>query len=274
MTRPSTIRCLAFAAPLLLAGCGGTGPTVDNAQVLAKPVAVNVAAVAPQPVELKAADGVTVYGTYYPTAKAPKATIILFHQAGSSKGEYAGIAPQLARAGYAALAIDQRSGGGMFGPNRTAAAVKASGDESADYLSALPDMEAALAWAVAKGPPVVLWGSSYSASLVFLLAASARDKDKVRAVIAFSPGEYFEDKLMIERAAAKITVPVFVDQASSEAEISEAKPIVLATRSVDREQFIPKSGVHGASTLNASRNPAGADENWAAVLAFLKRVTR
>ena len=272
MTRPPTIRCLAYAVPLCLAGCGGAGPTVDNAQVLAKPVAVNVAAVAPQPVELKAADGVTVYGTYYPTARTPRATVVLFHQAGSSKGEYAGIAPQLARAGYAALAIDQRSGGEMFGPNRTAAAVKATGNESADYLSALPDMEAALNWAVAKRAPVVLWGSSYSASLVFLLAASA--KDKVRAVIAFSPGEYFEDKLMIERAAAKITVPVFVDQASSEAEISEAKPIVLATRSVDREQFIPKSGVHGASTLNASRNPAGADENWAAVLAFLKRVTR
>ncbi len=260
-------RLIACAPLALLAACHGTGPTVDNAQVLAKPV--DIAAAVPQQVELKTADGVTVYGTFYPTPRQPKAIILLFHQAGSSKGEYAGIAPQLVHAGYAALAIDQRSGGNLYGPNRTAAGAKLSGQESADYLSVLPDMEAALAWARAKGPPIILWGSSYSASLVFMVAASAKD---VRGVVAFSPGEYFDDKKLVEAAAAKVTVPVFVDQASTPEEIAEGKAIVSATKSTDRQQFIPKTGVHGSSTLNASKNPGGAEENWQAVLAFLKRV--
>jgi dienelactone hydrolase len=261
-------RLIACAGLALLGACHGTGPTVDNAQVLAKPV--DIATTVPQQVELKTADGVTVYGTYYPTPHQPKAIILLFHQAGSSKGEYAGIAPQLVHAGYAALAIDQRSGGDLYGPNRTAAGAKLSGQESADYLSVLPDMEAALDWAKAKGPPIILWGSSYSASLVFLVAASA--KAQVRGVVAFSPGEYFDDKRLIEGQAAKVTVPVFVDQASTPEEIAEGKAIVSATKSTDRQQYIPKTGVHGSSTLNASKNPGGADENWQAVLAFLKRV--
>lgn len=261
-------RLIACAGLALLGACSGTGPTVDNAQALAKPA--NIAVTVPQQVELKTADGVTVYGTYYPALRQPKAIILLFHQAGSSKGEYAGIAPQLVRAGYAALAIDQRSGGGLYGPNRTAAGVKPSGREGADYLSVLPDMAAALAWAKAKGPPIILWGSSYSASLVFLVAASA--KNKVAGVVAFSPGEYFDDKGLVEQAAAKITVPVFVDQANTPEEIAEGKAIVSATKSTNRQQYIPKTGIHGSSTLNASRNPGGAEENWQAVLGFLKRV--
>jgi len=264
-------RYASLAILMLLAGCGGGKPTVDNAQLLSSSNASDAVPAAPQPVALKAADGVTVYGTWYPTPTRPKAVILLFHQAGSSKGEYAGIAPQLVRKGYAALAIDQRSGGGMYGPNRTADALAASGKGAdRDYLSALPDMEAALAWAGTRGAPVILWGSSYSASLVFLLAASA--KDKVRGVIAFSPGEYFDDKSMVERAAAKIEVPVFVDQANTPEEIAEGKAIVKAVASTDREQFIPRTGIHGSSTLNASKNPGGAEENWRAVMSFLKRV--
>lgn len=51
--------------------------------------------------------------------------ILLFHQAGSSKAEYATISPRLVAAGYSALAIDQRSGGELFGSNETAAALAA-----------------------------------------------------------------------------------------------------------------------------------------------------
>lgn len=264
-------RTALLAGLVLLAGCNPAKPTVDNAQVLNTATDVGATAAAPRPVALKAADGVTVYGTYYPTPGHPKAILLLFHQAGSSKGEYAAIAPRLVHEGYAALAIDQRSGGGLYGPNRTATQVAGSAKgKDADYLSVLPDMEAALDWAKARNAPVILWGSSYSASLVFLLAASAGDR--VAGVIAFSPGEYFNDKAMVERAAAKVTVPVFVDSASNADEIAEAKAIVSATASTDRQQYIPKNGVHGSSTLNATKNPGGADENWQAVLSFLKRV--
>lgn len=258
-------RLILTAVVAALTACHASQPKVDNESAM-----INSAAVAPepaQPVRLTAPDGVTVYGTYYP-AKNARATILLFHQAGSSKDEYATIAPRLQEAGYAALAIDQRVGGAMYGANQTMAGFKGE----ADYLSALADIEAALAWGKAKGLPVVLWGSSYSASLVFLAAASGSDKDAVKAVVAFSPGEYFNDKKMVEAAAAKVTVPIFVTSASTMEEEAEAKAIVSASASTDRQQFVPKTGIHGSSTLIAAKNPGGAGDNWQAVLAFLKRV--
>jgi dienelactone hydrolase len=259
------MRLWILAGASLLAACHG-GPNVENQQAFVNETET-AKAQAPQSVALKAPDGVTVYGTYYPVA-APKALILLFHQAGSSSGEYADIAPRLQREGYAALAIDQRVGGGLYGANRTMAAFKGK----TDYLGALPDLEAALAWGKAKGMPIALWGSSYSASLVFLLANAADAKDSVKAVMAFSPGEYFNDKKMVEAAAAKVTVPVFVTSANTMDEEAEAKAIVSATPATDRQQYVPRTGVHGSSTLNATKNPGGADENWTAVLAFLKRV--
>jgi dienelactone hydrolase len=252
----------------ILAGCHKPAPKVDNEQSL-----INESAPAkdqaPEAVTLTAPDGVTVYGTYYPSGNA-RALILLFHQAGSSKDEYVSIAPQLQRAGFAALAIDQRVGGGLYGHNQTMAGYK----DKTDYLGALPDLEAALAWAKdkAQGKPVLLWGSSYSASLVFLVAASKSAEGSVKGVLAFSPGEYFDDKKMVEKAAAQITVPVFVTSANTLEEEQEAKAILSATKSTDRQQLIPKAGVHGSSTLIAAKNPGGADDNWQAVLAFLKRV--
>lgn len=259
------MRLLILTSAAALAACHG-GPEIDNKDALVNGTA-QAQAQAPQSVELKAPDGVAVYGTYYP-AVAPKALILLFHQAGSSSGEYADIAPRLQREGFAALAIDQRVGGNLYGPNRTMAAAK----DKADYLGALPDLEAALAWGKAKNMPIVLWGSSYSASLVFLLANAADAKGSVKAVMAFSPGEYFNDKKMVGTAAAKVTVPVFVTSANTMEEEAEAKAIVSATPATDRQQYIPRTGIHGSSTLNATKNPGGADENWKVVLAFLKRV--
>jgi len=72
-----------------------------------------------EPVTLQARDGVSVSALLY-EATQPKAVILLFHQAGSSKAEYATIAPRLVASGYTALAIDQRSGGSLFGPGGSA----------------------------------------------------------------------------------------------------------------------------------------------------------
>jgi len=261
-------RLLPLLPLAILAGCHKPAPRVDNPQALINESAV-VTEQPSQPVTLTAPDGVTVYGTYYPAANA-RAVILLFHQAGSSKDEYLEIGPKLQQAGYAALAIDQRVGGGLYGKNQTMAAYKGK----ADYLGALPDLEAALAWAKdrAAGRPILLWGSSYSASLVFLVAASKSAEGSVKGVLAFSPGEYFDDKKIVENAAAKVTMPVFVTSANTPEEEQEARAILSATKSTDRQQFVPKTGIHGSSTLNAAKNPGGSDDNWQPVLAFLKRV--
>lgn len=218
-----------------------------------------------EPVSLKASDGVTVYGRSYKAAN-PKAVILLFHQAGSSKDEYATIAPRLAQAGYSALAIDQRSGDGLYGKNETADAL----GRKADYLEARPDLQAALDWARTQKLPIILWGSSYSSSLIFPLAAQS--PDGIVALLSFSPGEYFDsDKHMIAAAAANVRVPVFV--ASTKEELSDADPIMAALpKNSANVRFVPEHGVHGSSTLIAKRNPDGAEANWSAVMAFLNRV--
>lgn len=104
-------------------------------------------AAAPASVTFRAADGVLVHGDLYRPAGAPRGVLLLFHQAGANRLEYAPVAPRLAALGWVALAIDQRSGGDLFDAhNLTAAGVR--GDPG--YMAALPDLEAALAFARAR----------------------------------------------------------------------------------------------------------------------------
>ncbi|GAC1300780.1 MAG: hypothetical protein NVSMB19_07890 [Vulcanimicrobiaceae bacterium] len=225
----------------------------------------------PQPATVVASDGVALAADSYRGASPTAPVILLFHQAGSGKSEYLPIAPRLVALGYNALAIDQRSGGDLFSPPN--ATVQRLG-RSAPYLDVLRDMEAALAWARRTYPsaPVYAWGSSYSASLVFALAA--RHPHEIAAVLAFSPGEYFRNKRFVRENARSVRVPVFVDSASDAAEERSAREIVDAAASPLKERYVPHTGVHGASTLRDDRDAAGATENWDAVTAFLSRVGR
>ncbi len=218
---------------------------------------------------LTAADGVKVHGEVWRAAGEGGPIVVAFHQAGSSAAEYAPIAPRLVRAGFTVLAIDQRSGDGAFGgTNRTAAALA----REASYDEAMPDLESALAWAKAEahGAPVVVWGSSYSAALVFLLAAA--HPGDVSAVVAFSPGEYLARKGAVRAAAAKVTAPVYIDQASSADEVASSAAILKAIKGSDKQQLAARGpSTHGSSTLRADKNAAGAEAHWQGVLAFLAR---
>jgi alpha-beta hydrolase superfamily lysophospholipase len=214
------------------------------------------------PLTLRARDDVLISGLVYPAAH-PKAIILLFHQADSSKAEYATIAPRLAASGFTALAIDQRSGGSMYGPNETVARLSSP----ATYDQAKADLVAALDWAQPQHLPVVLWGSSYSAALVFEIAAE--HAGAVNAVVAFSPGEYLEDKGSVSRAAAEVRVPIYVTSAPDAEEVRAARAILAASPARVKTQYVPRFGVHGASTLIEARDPKGFAENWKHVLLFL-----
>ena len=218
-----------------------------------------------QPVTFRASDGVLVFGVYQKvSAGAP--LILLFHQAGSSKDEYTTIAPVLNAHGYSTLAIDQRVGGPMYGTNQTMAHIDHPQPDA--YLTALPDLEAAVRWAQAHHQgKIAVWGSSYSSSLVFLVAAN---HPELAAVLSFSPGEYFADKMIVHQAASRLHMPIFVDSAADSKEISDARSILRASPAKVRVQYVPKVGIHGSSTLITSRDPKGAAANWAAVLTFLE----
>jgi dienelactone hydrolase len=139
-----------------------------------------------------------------------------------------------------------------------------------EYRAALPDLEAALEWPPIHGLPSrsIVWGSSYSVALVFLLAA--KHPSDVEAVMAFSPGEYLGDNHSVRDAAANVQAPVFITCAGDPAEIAAAQAIAGAVVSSHAVQFVPKrGGVHGSSTLRRDRNPLGAEDNWQAVEKFL-----
>lgn len=231
------------------------------------PMPEQPAMMAVTPVNFMADDGLTVSGRYY-RADAPKALILLFHQANSSKDEYATIAPKLAELGYSALAVDQRSGGTMFGPNLTAARMTTP----VVYGDALHDLDAALTWGRTMQLPVIVWGSSYSSALVFQLAA--KHPGEITAVLAFSPGEYIGPGEPVATAAARTKVPVFVAVSGDPSELASARPIFAQVASTNKTFYAPKNGVHGSSTLNDARNPKGAKANWAAVEKFLASVTK
>lgn len=227
-----------------------------------------IVAPSPSPLTLSAADGVAVYAQLYVATSATAPVLLLFHQANSSKGEYAQIAPRLVTLGYNVLAIDQRSGGDLYSPgNETVSHL----GKSAPFLAVLPDMDAALEYARRRfpGARVAAWGSSYSAALVFAFAAK-HPKD-VAAVLAFSPGEYLDDKHFVRNAAKHVRVPVFIDSASDAGEERDARAIYDALPAHVKVDYVPKTGIHGSSTLRDDRDPDGAEENWTAVTGFLNR---
>ncbi len=216
-------------------------------------------------------DSVRITADYYKVAEdAP--LIILFHQAGWSRGEYRQTAPKLNAMGYNCLAIDQRAGNIVNNvPNLTAERAELSG-KSATYLDALQDMRAALAFAEdsLNALNVTILGSSYSASLCLVLAAQYQEQ--LSSVIAFSPGEYFrkmgKSGNYVQQHAAKLTIPVFVTSAKDEH--NQWKAIFEAIPSDQKVSFLPaEEGQHGSRALweNFPQHQA----YWDALTAFLKQ---
>lgn len=221
-----------------------------------------------QTVTFQTADGLTVTAELYLCGKPDAPFILLFHQADYSRGEYLEIAPKLNAWGYNCLAVDQRSGG-MANKvlNETHRAAKAA-NLPTGYKDAYPDLEAALQYVVSQYAPkqLIAWGSSYSASLVLILAAE--HPDEIQAVLSFSPGEYFRyHDQSVADFASKITQPVFITSAKSEE--NSWRGIADQIKSDGCVFFVPEeNGRHGSSAL-FEETPNNA-EYWTAVEGFLR----
>jgi dienelactone hydrolase len=230
------------------------------------PVPASTVAAASKEVSFEAVDRGVVYADWYRRAKErSRLLFLMFHQAGSNAAEYATIAPRVVDLGFDCLAVDTRSGGQKFQRNNRT--VMARGG-SASFNRAYTDMQAALRWAIdGQGyDGVVAWGSSYTAALVFELAA---EHDEVRAVISFSPGEHLGEGEPVRRFASRVHVPVFVASAPG-VEVREAARIVEPVPAGLVTQFIPKSGVHGSSALRADVNPQSRADYWRSLEAFVR----
>lgn len=218
-------------------------------------------------VTFKAKDGLDITANEY-EMEAGLPYIVLFHQAGSSKGEYKEIAIKLLKLGYNCLAVDLRSGDNSnFVQNETASLAKQKGLPTA-YLDAEQDMQAAIEWAYNKSnKPVIIFGSSYSASLCLKIA---KNNPKIKAVIAFSPGEYFLPKFKIADQLKGYLKQTFV--ASSKTEFKYVEEMFAEVPAEQKTLFQPLdgNGEHGAKAL-WNDNPSN-NEYWLALFLFFQSV--
>ncbi len=214
-------------------------------------------------------DGIRIRADFYRTECLNKPLILLFHQAGYSRGEYREIGPKLNALGFCCLAIDQRSGSIVKDViNETAGQAKKKGLNT-EYIDALPDLCATIDYVLEKNYAsngVILLGSSYSASLIFI--SGSKYKEQVKGLVAFSPGEYFTfDGKSISEFAGDVSCPVFIT--SSQTEKDEWEEIYRQIKS-EKTFYLPDfKGYHGAKALWEENN--GNESYWEALKDFLNR---
>ena len=189
-----------FGLTLFLGGCGSTEITTEHIKL-------------PITVEDTTSIAEEVSTSWSPSFKHdnylienPKGFILLCHQAGWSRGEYMETAPIFNSMGYSCMAIDQRSGAEINGVENIVASM--FNQDSTTYVDAIPDISFAIDKAFDKNnqAPIILLGSSYSSALALILGPP---NDKVKAIISFSPGEYFEG-ITITDSLANLNKPLWI----------------------------------------------------------------
>ncbi len=217
-----------------------------------------------------AKDQVRVYADYYNYNGKSAPLILLYHSASFSRGMFRNIAPKLVDLGYNVLAVDLRSGGSVDNVENLTQIDALKNNKTTNFSDSIQDLEASLNYAKnnLKAKKIIFFGSSYSASLGFYMAAQY-PKD-YKALIAFSPGEYLKiNQKSVKDYAKELQIPVFI--ASSKKEEKEWKPIYDALGS-KKDFFIPtkSEGLHGTMALNPSY--IDSQEYWQAIVPFLKKM--
>ena len=215
-------------------------------------------------VSFLASDGLEVTADLY-VGNPVSHYIILFHQAGSSRGEFQDIAPRFQKMGYNVLAVDLRSGSNMNYVNNQTAENAREKNLPNSMFDAHKDISAAIRYVGEQTSiPVVLLGSSYSASLVL---EEALANPKVKAVISFSPGEYF-DGHSVKESIAGLNKPAFITATVEE----EPYVTELVKDLLQYTLFVPQGGAgqHGARALWKENETSS--EYWLALIMFIRSV--
>lgn len=220
-------------------------------------------------ISFKADDGLQVTADLYMPHESSAPFIILYHQAGYSRGEYRSIAPKLNELGFNCMAVDQRSGDQVNGVVNKTHQEALSKNLPTEYVDAIPDIEAAYLYVKygIKPEKIILWGSSYSAAIMFYMGSVHHNN--LSGILSFAPGAYFKiNNKELKTYAARITCPVFVTSAKSE--YKNWKAIYNEVRS-EKSYFLPETeGKHGSKALWDS-NP-NHKAYWSAVQEFLAKV--
>lgn len=224
----------------------------------------------PEKINFPSLDGLPISANlYHNSDEFP--VILLCHQARYNKAEYDEIAIKLYKKGFNLIAIDQRSGGTLSGKeNETFTQAEKLGKPTT-YLDAEQDIEAAINFAYGKyHQKIIIWGSSYSSALALYFATS---NDKIKAVIAFSPGDYFaEQKGSLKHKLNGFNKPLFATSSNEEApELTNLLSEI--EKNLNQTQFIPaEKGKHGSKALWEDNSDH--KEYWEALNLFLKKLKK
>jgi dienelactone hydrolase len=219
----------------------------------------------------KSTDGTTITADLYTPHKKDATFILLCHRARWSRGEYLETAPKLNELGYNCMAPDHRSGGQINDVINQTKLEAERNNKQTRHIDTYEDIISSIKYIKTNYPKakLVLWGSSYSSSLV--LRVCGDNPNITNGVMSFSPGEYFSkqgksDSYILE-GVGTIKIPVFITSAREEKSYWEK--IFKAIPSKDKVSFIPKAaGLHGSRVLWDMYD--GNEEYWIAVKQFLK----
>lgn len=192
--------------------------------------------------------------------------ILLCHQARYNLHEYDEIAPKLNELGFNCVAIDQRSGGELNGFENTTFFQAQKMGFPTDYLDAEKDIISAIKFSSDLfQQDIVLWGSSYSATLALYQASEI---ENVKAVISFSPGNYFSsEKGSLIDILKEVNKPIWITSSLKE---HEEVSSLLKNKLKNQVVFKPStSGLHGSKAL--WNNHDGRGEYWNSLILFLNQ---
>ncbi|MGC9341368.1 MAG: hypothetical protein ACP5E3_01565 [Bacteroidales bacterium] len=225
----------------------------SNAQIIRKSL-----------IEFYSSDSLLISADHYFSSRE-NPYIILFHREGSSRGEFEAIAERFVKMRFNCLAVDMRNGDNFgFVNNKTAARAKEMNIDT-DAKAELDVLAAIDYISQISQQSVVLLGSSYSASLCLKIAT---ENDSVRAIMTFSPGEFFRPQLTLNEIFQLLDQPVYI--ACNTAEY----PFLLeAVEGIDSENLTlvkpPENAENRGVGLLSDNNPVS-DIYWLSVLIFIK----
>ncbi|MDF1573729.1 MAG: dienelactone hydrolase family protein [Bacteroidales bacterium] len=212
-----------------------------------------------------AADGLEITADEY-IVESTKPYILLFHEQGSSRGEFNNIARRFCKLEYNCLAVDLRNGGyNNFVSNQTARQLREEGLHAGIH-EVEQDVEAAIQYIREKSTfPVILFGSGANGSVSLQVAVSNAN---VRAVVAMSPGEYFLPGIKIQDTITQLEKPVFIT--SSKAEFPYVSELASGIHEDYLTLFEPMLGEGDRGTRSLTEEYEQNTEYWIALILFFK----
>ncbi len=214
-------------------------------------------------VSFETKDGVTIVGSWQPTADSSSA-VLLLHMMPSDRTSWVHLQSLLSERGMASLAIDLRGHGESLQQRNQALDYRMFSD--AEHQASAQDIQAALAWMQERSgvSSVFVVGASIGASLAL---QSAIADPRIHAIALLSPGESYRGIQAFPLARQlSPTQGLFVAASSpdDQASFESAKEILrLAGRSVDAGRWFENAG-HGTQLFTSHPELATALVDWIA----------